>query len=137
MPGPDYITNNPAKSTDHAFRSEFINELRHSIDAILQRKHGCVCADYRFYRARRLRHLPRFHAKDHELDFPNLADLIRRLRRIDHEITVSTVDRQPFCFNRTQVFATRNKDNILPSTRQPPAKISTNSTCAENDDSHS
>src|SRR5690349_24732964 len=95
MPGPDYITNNPAKSTDDAFRSEFINELRHSIDAILQRKHGCVCADDRLYRARRLTHLPRVHPKDHEIDLPNLADLIRRLRRIDHEITASTVNLQP------------------------------------------
>ena len=42
--------------------SELVNELRHSVNAILQRKNGGVWTSQGFNRPRSLRHLPRFYA---------------------------------------------------------------------------
>jgi len=91
---------NPTKSTDHTAWAKFSDELRHRLNAILQRQNRCICSDKKSDRAGRLRHLPRFDAEDHEIDFANFADLIRGFRRMDYEIAIRTINPEPAGFDR-------------------------------------
>jgi hypothetical protein len=88
------------------------------------------------YRTRRLWHLPRLDTKDHQIAFPNFADIIRCPRRIDHKIPIRTIDPQPLRPDRAQVFPTRNEDDILSRTCQPPAEVPTHATCSKYSYSH-
>src|SRR5574338_1380908 len=131
MPGLNDITDDPAKSTHNALSPELSNELSHRIDAILQRQHGCVWANERLHRARGLRHLPRLYAEEHEINFTNFTYIIRRFSRIDHEIAISTIHPESIRLDRAQMFATRNKRNVVAGVCQPAAEVPADTTCSK------
>jgi hypothetical protein len=134
--GSDDKADNLAQSADDVVTAQLINQLRHSLDAILQRQHRGVCVDDWFDRARSVGHLPRFDAENDKLGVANFFDVVSRFRGIYDEVATRTIDLQAVRFDRAQVFTTRNKRNVLSGLCQPAAEVSAYATRSKNNYSH-
>jgi hypothetical protein len=137
--GRDDIADNPAQPANHIVRTEFSNELRDSLNAILQWNYSRVWSNDWPDCTRCVRHLPRFNAEHNQIrlsDFRDFCDVVSRLRGIDNEIAAGAIDSQSVRLDRAQVLTASNERDVLAGLRQPSAEVSAHTTSPKDSYSH-
>jgi hypothetical protein len=134
--GRDDIADNPAQSANHVVRTEFSNELRDRVNAILQWNYSRAWSNDWPDRTRCVRHLPRFNAEHNQIRLAGFCDVVSRLRGIDNKVAAGAIDSQSVRLDRAQVLAASNERDVLAGLRQPSAEVSAHTTSPKDSYSH-
>src|SRR5687767_7872776 len=94
MAWPEHEAHDLAETADYRIRAQLRNELRYSIDPVLQWQHCCFRPDQGLHRAGRLGYLPSLDAHNRKIDRSNFGYDISSFSRINPEIAVETINLQ-------------------------------------------
>ena len=106
-------------------------QLRRRFHPVLQRYDERLRSNQRATGQRRLRHLPGLHTHQHYVHDSHLCRIAGRLHGPHHKVAPQAIHAQAVVPQRPQLLPTGDKQHLLASLGQPPAKVAPHSPCAK------
>jgi hypothetical protein len=95
-----------------------------------------VSTDQRFDLPRRRLGVVLLDREDNDVDRTDLRRIVGRRDRLQMQIAIGAIERQPFVAQRRQMRAARDEVHVFSSGRQPRAEIAADAACRHHRDFH-